>query len=625
MPDLTRGSNRKLPVQAGAGLGAGAVPSYRRDQGDVKSSAWPLIARYLPVRDRFRIFQLNKSASKWASLICSDAFNDAFPDVVLNDDESIKSLMQSMAARIYRIGNSWPSSAMLTKSRLMCWELRMGRYDRLCSLISHECSIKGPGAALKCFLQFEDPLTNLSLLQLLCVMRRCWLDDLYDSFVKPYFKIEHEKIGPNATTALYWACVFGQAEEVKRLVSNCSESSEADHINHTSALFAASMGGHTDIVEFLLSLGADVAALSEMAMPTYSAAQSSGAKPLHVAAAGGFTSVVNLLINAGSQVDAVDDDEYTPLYYAARYGRTDVAYSLLAAGAEVGISIFHHYSPLCIAAKFGHSDVVAYILKMAVVVDSDKNIALRFSSKFGCAKQVGLLLDAGADVNSQDEATLVSSLHEAANKGHTAVVHCLLRFGARLEVRDCSRVTPLNWAISKRKIGIVRLLLSAGARMGGKDFYALADAVRFDMAECVNLLISAGADCSTLDRNGTTVLHVAIDLQRYEIANMLIEKGAAVNAISVVYGARAPLQMLFERIDQISTYRGSYAADIEMEIQSTVRHLLNAGAHTNFRMGEYSAKLLSKMQAEQRQVSHEKRTRDDGFADRADTKIQRMR
>ena len=86
--------------------------------------------------------------------------------------------------------------------------------------------------------------------------------------------------------------------------------------------FAAGFG-RKDVVEYLLSIGGDVASSDE-----------GGLIPLHNACSFGHSEVVRLLIEAGSNVNTSDKWGYSPLHEAAIKGKADVCIGLLQSGAN---------------------------------------------------------------------------------------------------------------------------------------------------------------------------------------------------------------------------------------------------------------------------------------------------
>jgi ankyrin repeat protein len=159
-----------------------------------------------------------------------------------------------------------------------------------------------------------------------------------------------------------------------------------------------------------------------------------GEAPVADAAMRGEAEQVRTLLRRGADVNAAQGDGMTALHWAASRGDTDMAAMLLYAGANrEAATRVGSYTPLLVAARSGRGEMVVE------------------------------LLTAGADARAKT-ATGVTSLHYAAASGNETSVVALLDHGADIDAMDAaSDQTPLMFAATYGRAGVVRLLVSRGA------------------------------------------------------------------------------------------------------------------------------------------------------------------
>ena len=113
------------------------------------------------------------------------------------------------------------------------------------------------------------------------------------------------------------------------------------------------------------------------------------------------------------------------------------------------------------AAFNGHRHVVGYLLTLGAKVDSkDSNgrTALMYASSGPYAETVEVLLDAGAEVNTQGSLEGFTALMTAAAEGQIEVVRLLLERGADPSLEDVDGDSALSFSREKGHTEIVELL-----------------------------------------------------------------------------------------------------------------------------------------------------------------------
>jgi ankyrin repeat protein len=104
-------------------------------------------------------------------------------------------------------------------------------------------------------------------------------------------------------------------------------------------------------------------------------------------------------------------------------------------------------------------------------------------------------------------------LHDAALKGHIAVVRVLLEHGAKLDARNATGGTPLHDAALAGQTAVVELLLDKGAAINAKDTEGgetpLHRAASWNRGLTVELLLNRGADRTIRNKAGKTAFDLA--------------------------------------------------------------------------------------------------------------------
>ncbi len=216
------------------------------------------------------------------------------------------------------------------------------------------------------------------------------------------------------------------------------------------------------------------------------------------AARAGHTEIVRMLLEAGADPSKGLDD-------AAGAGRTEVVRVLLGAGARPSDALDD-------AVRAGHAQIVQILLDAG----AHPSRGLKDAAGAGHIKIVRILIEAGADPSR--------GLDDAAGAGHIEIVRVLLEAGAAPS-RGMSR------AAGAGHTEIVRILLEGGA----DPSVGLSAAARSGRAGIVTILLGAGGDPDAhrsihLSRLSLTPLHLAALRGHLEVAGLLIEAGADIEA-----------------------------------------------------------------------------------------------
>ena len=205
-------------------------------------------------------------------------------------------------------------------------------------------------------------------------------------------------------------------------VASCmiTDQDKVDRLGWTPLHFAAE-AGRTDIVEFLITKGADVNTESRQ-----------GRIPLHIAADNGYKEIAELLIAKAADVNAKKSG-YTPLYQAIWNKDKDIIKLLVAKGADVNFVAVDEWPVLHCAVRNNEKELVEFFITYGAkldVKDKDSWTALHHAADRGYMEIVEYLVGKGADINIRENEGK-TPLKLAKEKGHTEIVEILRKHGAK--------------------------------------------------------------------------------------------------------------------------------------------------------------------------------------------------
>lgn len=155
---------------------------------------------------------------------------------------------------------------------------------------------------------------------------------------------------------IYDACRDGDVEILSTLIKARTDINAVDNFGNTP-LFYASASADPEIVEYLLSLGADP-----------DIANSRGLTPVNVAMAFNRADNLALLLDSVRDVNSIDEANNTYLHYAVTYGETEWVETFLKLGTDhYGENLFGE-TPSLIAEKLGNREIAKLLNASSVSV-----------------------------------------------------------------------------------------------------------------------------------------------------------------------------------------------------------------------------------------------------------------
>ncbi|MFZ3136593.1 MAG: ankyrin repeat domain-containing protein [Thermodesulfovibrionales bacterium] len=348
----------------------------------------------------------------------------------------------------------------------------------------------------------------------------------------------------------------GDFSRFKALFSNGIDVNKK--VDGISPLIYAAMRGQKEIVEFLISKGADVNVKDNIV--EVPGGFSGGRTTLHYAVLWGHKEIVGLLMSKGADVSARSVQNETPLMLAIQEGHKEIAELLILKGADIYEKNNYGDTLLMHALLRGRPEIAKLLISKGADVNTENTnggTPLTIALISGQEEMTRLLVTKGADINHKGRRG-ETPLLVALSNGQKDVAEFLLSKGAvaDLDVRDPEGNTPLMHVAEWGQRDAAELLMSKGAKVNSIDYHgrtplmftAMHGARLFALDEkgklppqystelasrrqIAELLIHSGADVNAKDYDGRTPLIYAAMNGLKEIAALLISKGASVDAV----------------------------------------------------------------------------------------------
>ena len=281
------------------------------------------------------------------------------------------------------------------------------------------------------------------------------------------------------------------------------------------------------------------------------------------------------LLNQKTDVNATEPDGTTAITWAARRDDLELADRLIRAGADVKAANRYGVTPLSVACLNGS------------------------------APMIEKLLTAGADPNAagnEGETPLMT----VARVGSVPAAKVLIAHGAKLEAReDWHGETALMWAAAQKHPEMIAALIAAGADVNAMStvvkwdrqttaeprekwlplggFTPLMFAAREGCVECVKILVDAKASINQADPDGITPMINSIINGHYDVASLLLDKGADPNLMD-----KTGREALYAAVDAHTMPASNRPSPSENDNQITsldlIQSLLAHGASVNVQL-----------------------------------------
>jgi len=260
----------------------------------------------------------------------------------------------------------------------------------------------------------------------------------------------------NVYTALTSAAIKSNLNILEALITKGANVESLSMFGHTPLMLAAQTG-NVEIVKALLQKKAEV-----------NVQKNDGLSALHLASVNSLE-IVEILLENGANVDIISKIYGTPIIQAAIYGRLEVVQHLIEKKAHINLSVINGPTPLIAAAEKGHFEIVRVLLQNNANINAQMNgglSALHVASMNinGCLKIVEILLDNGANVDIISE-VYGTPIFLAAMFGYLNIVQYLIEKKADINLSTINGTTPLMAAAEKGHFEIVKALVKSNPEL----------------------------------------------------------------------------------------------------------------------------------------------------------------
>jgi len=318
----------------------------------------------------------------------------------------------------------------------------------------------------------------------------------------------------------------------------------------------------------LLSIIATVSVLS------ISRASAADTVSLLAAVKAGNLSAVQASLQQHQDPNQAEPDGTTPLHWAVQQDRSDIVQVLISAGAKVNVKNRYGTTPLVVAAVNGNASSTQALLKAGAdvrVIIPETGSVLIAAARTGNPEVIQLLLAAGADVNFAEGFSGQTALMWAAAEGHPEALKALIAGGANVRAQAHDKKMALFFAVRKGNIESVKALLASGADVNE----------RIEPVETPNCEICKQYPPGTkFSEYGDSVLVIAILNANYDVADVLLNKGADPNAAGTHW---SPLHALIRIRNYEETQFPAPKGTGKLDSLEFAKHLLAHGANPSAR------------------------------------------
>ncbi|CAG8386927.1 unnamed protein product [Penicillium salamii] len=379
------------------------------------------------------------------------------------------------------------------------------------------------------------------------------LDEGADLETEFFYKFDPDFNVSRGLTPLLLAAGLGRGDILRLLLDRGANTSARTIETKGTALYLAARSGRLSTAEILLEKCGGII-LEE--------SNDHGRKPLGAAARNGHLDVVEFLISRGADVSATDNSDQTALHLASYGGNSRIAQRLLEENPEL-LEVRNNDgdTSFASAARCGHLNLVEYLLSQKADMyakDVDGGTGWHQSAERGHIDVVRkLFLEDPGFRDTQDDFQN-TALILAAGRGHVHIVEQLLSWGSDIDARRFNNSGAIHQAARCGHVKMAELLLRQRRDLlhsrgfNGRTPFSMA-AEEGQLAMC-EFLAEEGADITTMDQDEDQPLHLAAAFGHLPIVERLLQMNQDLLNVRGNLGQTALFQALVYSTSTVGDY-----------------------------------------------------------------------
>lgn len=198
--------------------------------------------------------------------------------------------------------------------------------------------------------------------------------------------------------------------------------------------------------------------------------------------------IVDILLTRGANVNVVNNDGNTALIIAVIKNNNNIVKLLLSKNANINAKMINEDSPVMVASFYGFTDILELLLLCNNNFGDDIEYGLIIAIEKGNMDCIDILLKHKANINFRG-----LPLKKAISRGDVHMIEYLLKNGANPTIGDkFSDENSLTFAIKLNKFEIFKMLYS---RVNDHDLiHELIFAIYHGRSDCVELILTKDID-----------------------------------------------------------------------------------------------------------------------------------